>query len=96
MAAWLGITILVFFSLGLNWFMRGARGRALHLPKDLGVWVRGPTSEPTPPGTYWEQRMLLIPGTLFKRASIFEQRRLRRTSDGEILEVRPEQRLPRS
>ena len=93
MAAWLGICILVLFSLGLNWFMRGQRSASPDLPPDLGEWLRCSVGEADVAGTFWERRQLLNPGSLLVRPHLVEQRRLRRESDGEILEVRPERRI---
>lgn len=94
MAAGLGIGILVLFSLGLNWFMRGQRLPQLQVPEDVGRWLRC-TEDPAAPGTYWERRVLVNAATLTSGAHLVEQRRLRREADGEILEVRPERRLAR-
>lgn len=93
MAAWLGIGILVVFSLGLNWFMRGSRVAALELPPDLGVWVRCEDAEHKPSGTFVERRVLLQAGSFLARPHLIEQRRLRREGDGEILQIWPERRL---
>lgn len=93
MAAWLGIGILVLFSLGLNWFMRGQRSAELVLPDDLGTWIRCTNGEPAALGTFWERRVLLHSGSLISRPYLFEQHRLRREVDGEILEVRPERKF---
>jgi hypothetical protein len=96
MATWLGICILVLFSLGLNWFMRGQGKMATpSLPPELGEWRKCARAEHEPEGSYWECRTLLRPGSLFVRAYLFEQRRLRRASDGEILEVQSERRIKR-
>ncbi len=92
METWLGIAILVLFSLGLNLFMRlEPRERHRELPDHLGRWVR---EDATPAAeTYTERRALLVAGGLVRKTRLIEQRRIRRTSDGEIIEVLPERLL---
>ncbi len=92
MTEWLGIAILVLFSLGLSLFMRlGGRDEQRELPKDVGLWVREPGS---PDGdTYCERRALLKEGGLFKKTRLIEQRRRRRVADGKIVDVLPERTL---
>ena len=92
MAEWLGIAILVVFSLGLNAFMRHERRETQRaFPAHLGRWVRDATV--TSAGTYFERRALVVNGNLLRKTRLIEQRRERRVSDGEILQVFPERTL---
>lgn len=100
---WLGIAILVVFSLGLSLFMRldftGGSGPAL--PESLGIWepcvevapcVEGgaresPVRDVGSTETVEERRVVVVEGGLFRRHQLIEQRRTRRVRDGEILRV---------
>ena len=92
MAEWLGIAILVAFSLGLNLFMRlERREKQRDLPEHLGRWVRDPTEVEAE--IYSERRALLVAGGLLRKTRLIEQCRTRRSTDGEILDVLPERTL---
>ncbi len=92
METWLGIAILVLFSLGLNLFMRlEPRESRRELPDHLGRWVREDATSSAE--TYTERRALFVAGGLVRKSRLIEQRRIRRTSDGEIIEVLPERLL---
>jgi hypothetical protein len=69
------------------------------LPESLGSWfedVNSPEAEADKQkGFIREARYLLQPGTLFKRESLVRQVRLRDAVSKEILQVLPEQRIPR-
>jgi hypothetical protein len=89
-STWLGISILTLFSLGLTLFMRfGARTSQRNTPRDLGRWVKLEGAEGEAE-TYVERRLLQPEGGLFRRSRLVEQRRRRRVSDGEIVEIMPE------
>ncbi len=97
MSSWLGVGILVCFSLGLTLFMRLDFGRSsVELPRDLGRWTVVPgESDSGHPGAVVERRVLLVEGGLFRRHRLVEQRRARMADTGEVLLVLPERTLRR-
>ncbi len=89
MSQWLGIGILVGFSLALSLFMRLERKPRPEVPAELRAWSRA-AARPEPDDTYLETRVVELPGRGFKAARWVQQRRIRRTSDQSIVEVLPE------
>jgi hypothetical protein len=99
MSNWLGIAILLTFSLGASLFMQMHTGRLRkrELPADLGRWTTGKKGEQPPPSggaPTLESRTLLIEGGLFRRHRLIEQRRLR-DANGEIVAILPERVIER-
>lgn len=92
--SWLGIAILTLFSLGLSLFMRLERGAPRELPADLGQWKR---DEPPADGgaTYQERRLWFQEGGWFRPHRLVEQTRVRRASDGKILQTLPDRVVER-
>ena len=86
MTAWLGILILLAFSLGLNLFMRLEKRPAVALPDELRQWTRVPC-DGISPELYLERRVLEVERRGFGSRRWVEQRRLRRHSDHSIVEV---------
>lgn len=89
MSEWLGIGILLAFSLGLSLFMRLEGKERPRVPDELQVWHRQAPTEPNEP-TYVERRVVQLPSRGFKAARWVEQRRVRRKADDELVEVLPE------
>lgn len=95
---WLGIAILLAFSLGLSLFMRldFSRGAKRSLPPNLGNWEPCPEApEGESEGILEERRWIVIEGGLFRKHQLVEQRRTRRLHDGEILRVAPQKVVER-
>lgn len=92
MSRWLGVGVLVLFSLVLSLFMRLERKPRAQPPERLRVWSRLP--QPSSTGdTYVEHRVVELPGHGWRASRWVEQRRVRRASDDEIVEVLPERRF---
>jgi hypothetical protein len=95
MADWLGVAILVSFSLGLTLFMRLDFSTRRELPKDLGRWQVLPGETwPDHPGARVERRVVLVEGGLLRRHRLVEQRRVR-SETGEVLAIMQERTLER-
>lgn len=93
MSSWLGIGIFVAFSVVLTLFMRLERRPGGSLPPNLGRWERyGEPSAGVEDGVvvYEERRLWLHDAKLWCGSRLVEQRRIRRASDHEIVEVLPE------
>lgn len=86
MTAWLGIVILLAFSLGLNLFMRLEGEPTAEPAEELRRWRRVPGAAPRS-GAYLEHRVIYHERRWLPSRRWVEQRRLRRESDGAILEV---------
>lgn len=86
MTSWLGVAILLAFSLGLNLFMRLERKPQAKVPDELLRWTRVTDSE-LPEGHYLERRVVELEGRGFTGARLVEQRRIRHSSDDRIVEI---------
>ncbi len=95
MTAWLGIAILLVFSLGLNLFMRLEVKPRAAIPDHLRNWTRLPT-DGLAEGLYVERRVVELQRRGLAGPRWVEQRRVRRISDNAIVEVLEERVLPRS
>lgn len=95
MSKWLGLGVLVLFSVALSLFMRLERKPRPPLPEQQRRWARVQPSKPADE-TYLERRVVELPGRGFRGTRWVEQRRVRRASDDAIVEVLPERpfRLP--
>jgi hypothetical protein len=87
---WLGVAILLGFSLALNLFMRLELKPRAQLPPELRDWRRLPADD-TEADHYVETRVVEVE-RWFGRKRWLEQQRVRRVADGEILEILPERR----
>lgn len=86
MTAWLGIVILLGFSLALNLFMRLESKPKATVPEALRQWhpvSRAGLAE----DLYEERRVVSLPGRAFSGPKWVQQRRVRRRSDQTIVEV---------
>jgi hypothetical protein len=92
--AWLGIAILLAFSLGLNLFMRLEVKPRAAIPDHLRSWTRLPT-EGLAEGLYVERRVVELQRRGLNGPRWVEQRRVRRLSDDAIVEVLEERVHPR-
>jgi hypothetical protein len=89
MSQWLGLGILVLFSVALSLFMRLESKHRPPPPEPLRHWAR--LDGVTPAGdAYVELRVVQLQSRGFRAARWVEQRRVRRVSDGAIVEVLPE------
>lgn len=86
MTAWLGIVILLGFSLALNLFMRLEPKAKATVPEALRDWHPVPRTD-LAEDLYEERRVVSLTGRAFLGTRWVEQRRLRRRSDQAIVEV---------
>lgn len=86
MTTWLGIAILLAFSLGLNLFMRLEGKPEASIPDHLRNWTRIPM-DGLGEGLYMERRVMELERRGLTGPRWVEQRRLRRISDDVIVEV---------
>jgi len=86
MSEWLGIGILLVFSVGLSLFMRLEGKEQPRVPDELRVWHRQTPAGPHE-DTYVERRVVQLPSRGFKAARWVEQRRVRRSDDDTVVEV---------
>lgn len=84
MSSWLGVGVLVLFSIALSLFMRLEAEPKASIPDELRRWTRLP-GETT--DTYVERRVVELARRGFRGARWVEQRRVRRASDHEIVRV---------
>jgi hypothetical protein len=88
--SWLGIAILILFSLGLSWFMRFERSLPRRLPEEVGHWQRDDHRGGDADGTYGEKRLWFYEGGWWRPHRLVEQARIRDQSDGRIVRTLPE------
>lgn len=86
MSAWLGIGILLAFSLGLSLFMRLEREPKPEPSPELRIWTRVESSD-LPPGIYLERRVVTLEARGLRGSRWVEQRRTRRVSDDAIVAI---------
>lgn len=86
MSDWLGIGILLAFSLGLSLFMRLERKPPPEPAPELRVWTRVESSD-LPPDITLERRVVQLEARGFGASRWVEQRRTRRTTDGAIVAI---------
>jgi hypothetical protein len=92
---WLGIAILLAFSLGLTLFMRLEPGKPRKRPPQLGEWQRREGAPGEPEAAYLERRLWLYDGGWLRPHRLVEQSRVRAESDGRILRALPERLVER-
>lgn len=86
MTAWLGIGILLAFSLALNLFMRLERKPRPEPAPELRVWRRVESAD-VPPDLYLERRVAQVHAGGLRGSRWVEQRRTRRITDDAIVTV---------
>lgn len=89
MTTWLGIAILLAFSLGLNLFMRLEGKPEASVPDHLRHWSRVP-ADGLQDGLYMERRIVVLERRGLTGPRWMEQRRVRRISDDVIVQVMDE------
>jgi hypothetical protein len=92
---WLGIAILLAFSLGLSLFMRLEPTKPRKRPAHLGEWQRQDGDPGESKDTYLERRLWLYDGGFLRPHRLVEQTRVRAQSDGRILRTLPERLVER-
>lgn len=88
---WLGLAILLVFSLGLNLFMRLEVKAPAPVPEPLRQWTRTPSPH-LPADCYLERRVVQVERR-FLGPRWVEQRRVRRISDDSIVMIEKERRF---
>jgi hypothetical protein len=85
---WLGLAILLVFSLGLNLFMRLEIKAPAPLPEPLREWTR--IAAPHVPADCYLERRVVQVERRFVGSRWVEQRRVRRVSDDSIVAIEKE------